>query len=368
MRARAREVLRDAHPLAWLLLLAVALFSIQPFRYDPKFLLFFTLRYALFVPAILWGLALLVLCCAVWARKKMSMSKEGANSFAPGTSILKSRLAQGSYWRDFFWSYWAIFLILDCHFLVKVSIHAINPRLFDSVLEIYDRWLFFGHDPVHFFLGLAKGRPLLLHAIDTIYNAVYYFTFMVSVPALALLAPKRRQRLSFAIAYSLIWIVGGAMYVALPSWGPTFCDHKPFEEALRFMPTVNYVQGIMAKGLTQLLDDPYASRTLSFGGVAAFPSLHIAVMTVFTLMSMKVSKVWGSFNLAVAACMFVGSMVTGYHYLSDGIAGIVLGSASVVLALRWADFFIGDSQGLSAGTTIIDHGPAPGEVDSRGFK
>src|SRR5687767_13728623 len=62
-------------------------------------------------------------------------------------------------------------------------------------------------------------------------------------------------------------------------------------------------------------------------GIGAFPSLHVAFqMYVFLWMR----RLWtcGEVLFAVFVfAMFLGSMITGWHYLVDGLAGMVMAYA-----------------------------------------
>ena len=58
--------------------------------------------------------------------------------------------------------------------------------------------------------------------------------------------------------------------------------------------------------------------------MAAFPSLHVAFQTLVFLWMRRVWR-WGEIVFGVfAVAILIGSLVTGWHYLIDGIAGIAL--------------------------------------------
>jgi hypothetical protein len=333
-RGSLRRALLRAHPLAYLALLAVALFSLQPFRYHPAMMA------QLFVhAAALPGLGLGLACAALaalWAmlRGEIKPGAKRDSGFFRGrlsASVLATRL----YWSDWIWTLAVTSLIMTLHFLVKISIHAINPRLFDAVLATYDRGLGLGHDPVALLLSLLEPFPWILRFLDFAYGFAYFATVVISGPALAFLVPARKDRLAFAAAFNLLWIVGAVFYVAFPSWGPAFSNHDAFAAAQAHMPVTRWGQGELAKELWGLLSDPYGQRPYGFGGVAAFPSLHIAVITLLTLCSWRAWKSWGLVNAGIAVVLFIGSMVTGYHYLFDSLAGIVIAAAALLLADRW---------------------------------
>ena len=72
-------------------------------------------------------------------------------------------------------------------------------------------------------------------------------------------------------------------------------------------------------------------------GVAAFPSLHVAFQTLVFLWMRRVWRagqiIFGVFVVAI----LIGSLVTGWHYLIDGIAGIALAALCYwIFAIRLA--------------------------------
>jgi membrane-associated phospholipid phosphatase len=154
-------------------------------------------------------------------------------------------------------------------------------------------------------------------------------------------SPTRVLRVAAVTGFCLLWVAGGLLYVAFPSWGPVYTRPAHFELALQSMPITVHVQTELYRELKALFDDPTGPRPIRYGGVAAFPSLHLAVVALFVLASWKVSRAWGGLNLAIWVTLFAGSMLTGYHYLSDSLAGAVLGAACYLGALRWARWALG---------------------------
>jgi len=145
-----------------------------------------------------------------------------------------------------------------------------------------------------------------------------------------------RSSASGTTAFCLLWVVGGLLYVSFPSWGPVFIHPHFFERTLQSMPITVYVQQELFQELKGVLYNPLGARSIRFGGVAAFPSLHLAVISLFTAASRKVNRYWFAFNLVVAVAMFFGSLLTGYHYLFDSLAGVAVGLICYHYSRRWA--------------------------------
>lgn len=269
------------------------------------------------------------------------------------TSVVVSRGRQGKLRSRLLWtarSALLLILVMPVHFLLKSFIHLINRRVWDLQLLEIDRWFLFGRSPSIFFVELFN-HALLLSVLDWIYSFLYYFVLFISVGVL-LVVPHMRVRLTFVAAYSSMWITGMVLYLALPSWGPVFVWSEIFETCLVHMPRTVSVQSVLFEEISSLVRDPLAPRVVRFGCVAAFPSLHVAVVTLFTLASRHVSRRWFYGNALLTMLMLLGSVITGYHYLIDGLAGIVL---TVILWFGWGALY-----GLRADEAGLREGRAEG--------
>ncbi len=349
-------LLLRAHPVAWILLVAVGLFALLPFRYSTR---------ALFSE---WAFAILPVTAAQLAAVAMlalggvvlrALREDGPAPFRRrlGMALAESPLGRPKLGEDTAWFLLALSVTLTAHFFVKISIHAINSRLFDVTLATYDRALSLGGNPAVFLSSLCASHPWVLHSMDVLYTPIYFGVYLTLVPVLALLLPRRTQRLTFAIAYLLIWILGALLYLAFPSWGPVFTEHRAFLSALSHMPLTSAVQNELAMELDGLLSNPYGPRPTRYGGVAAFPSLHLAVVTVFAWCIRPLGRLASVVALMLVLGMTVGSLITGYHYLSDGLAGVILGVGCCLLGRRWAEAFVLGNEELAVAG--VSPGAAP---------
>lgn len=218
--------------------------------------------------------------------------------------------------------------VFSVHFLLKSFIYLVNPRTWDRFLWEADRVLHLGLSPSLLLTGLFTNGTALAF-LDIVYSNLYFLILVVSVPALLVLPPPNR-RMAFLAAYVFVWIAGSVLYLAFPSWGPVFVVSDVFAETLRHMPATVRVQAALFGEISSLVRAPLAPRFIRLGCVAAFPSLHLAVVTVFAVGSRWVSRVWFLASLVVVLLMLIGSVVTGYHYLVDAWAGIALGAGACV--------------------------------------
>jgi membrane-associated phospholipid phosphatase len=87
----------------------------------------------------------------------------------------------------------------------------------------------------------------------------------------------------------------------------------------------------------------------------AFPSSHVAVATVQTILAFRWSTRTGLLLCALTSCLGIGAVYGGFHYGVDVLAGALLGLA-IGLALLFAhhDSFAGPLASVAATMPIVD--------------
>lgn len=224
-------------------------------------------------------------------------------------------------------------LFIHTYGWIKLSVPLLHPALFDQELWQVGRLLLFGHAPTEFFLTLFSARPVL-RAIDWTYANVFFASTFVATAFFGS-SPSRRLRIAFMDANTALWIIGAWVYVAVPSLGPAYrfpAMYLPYHEllvntqALQRLLMTNYQNVLaIARGV------PRPVHVLF--GVAAFPSLHVAFQMLVFFWVRRLWP-WGQMVFGIfAGVILIGSIVTGWHYLVDGLAGIFLGW--VCYAISW---------------------------------
>lgn len=209
---------------------------------------------------------------------------------------------------------------------IKLVVPIVHPTLFDEALWNLDQLLCFGIAPALFVLDLF-GHPAVLRAVDWSYANIFAASIIVG-GAYFLSDPSRRIRIAFANGYALLWLSGAWLYMLVPSLGPAyrFPDiWMPHGESLR---TTQRFQALLMRNYQNVLrawyGQAHGSVSIMFG-IGAFPSLHVAFQT-YVFLWMR--RLWTSgevlFGIFVVVIL-LGSMITGWHYLIDGIAGLLLG-------------------------------------------
>jgi hypothetical protein len=207
---------------------------------------------------------------------------------------------------------------------IKLATPILHPRLFDQQLWNLDRILCFGYSPNIFLLTLFS-KPEALQVIDWIYA----IGFLGSVNVIGIYfasAPDHRLRIAFMNSNALLWLVGAWLYVAVPSLGPAYRFPEVWLPMAKLLERTQHFQRLLMSNYKALLlapqKNPQAINILF--GVAAFPSLHVAFQVLAFCWMRRLTK-WGGIVFgSFAIFIFIGSIVTGWHYLIDGIAGGVL--------------------------------------------
>jgi hypothetical protein len=229
-------------------------------------------------------------------------------------------------------------LVVVTYGWIKLVVPIYHPPLLDQQLWNLDQMLAFGLSPNILLLDLFH-RPLLLHAIDWLYANVFFVSSMIAF-AYFLSEPSRRVRVAFANGNAALWIVGAWLYLLVPSVGPAYRFPDLWlahETALR---QTQSFQALLMRNYQNVLRaaagrQPTAPIRIVFG-IAAFPSLHVGFQAyVFFWMR----RIWTSGEVLFALftlTIFLGSMVTGWHYMIDGLAGAALAFACYAFSARAA--------------------------------
>ncbi len=220
-------------------------------------------------------------------------------------------------------------LMVHTYFWIKLVIPVIHPRLYDQELWDLDQALFFGYSPNILFLNVFSA-PTVLHVIDWAYARIFFVSMTVAF-VFFLSAPNRRLRVAFSTGNTFMWIIGAWLYMLVPSLGPAFRFPDVW---IPLASTLEITQNFQALLMRNYRNVQQAKEFSLMFGIAAFPSLHVAFQT-FAFLWMRRLWIYGQIVFGVFAfVILIGSVVTGWHYLIDGIAGIVLAVSCYWIASR----------------------------------
>jgi hypothetical protein len=214
----------------------------------------------------------------------------------------------------------AIFSVLSAHVYgwIKLSVPLLNRNLFDPQLWQIDAAIFGGHSPNIFFLTLFGGA---LRFFDFTYANVFLASIWFA-GIYFLSDPDRRVRIGFMNSNTLLWIVGAWLYVLVPSLGPAYRFPQIWIPLAAMLPETQALQRILMHNYQNIFRAGAPINVLY--GVAAFPSLHVAFEFLVWLWLRKLWKPGAILFAIFSVIIFIGSIVTGWHYLIDAIAGLAL--------------------------------------------
>jgi hypothetical protein len=201
----------------------------------------------------------------------------------------------------------------------KVMLPIASPFWADSLLAHWDEILFRVDPWILFYRFFGWAAPAVDRAYIT-WAPLKFGTFL----ALAF-APESGRKSRALVAYFLLMAVVAIGQFGLSSAGPVFYQQLGLGMRFAHMPIEPWV----AETRAYLWRDHLRVGGEIGGGISAMPSLHVAG-------ALWIALVWASFSRRLGYAGFiyfgliaVGSVLLGWHYAVDGIAGIA------ITALAW---------------------------------
>jgi hypothetical protein len=219
------------------------------------------------------------------------------------------------------------FLLMQALSGYKLAIPRVQPFAWDDAFIRLDQWLHFGTDP-WILLHPVLGTPRITWLLDRLYYA--WFPIVTIGFLLFGWCGTVRQRSRFLSVFTGTWIILGiGVAMAFSSVGPCFYGalsggSDPFAPLMAYLERVDEQHGLTALAVQDALWSNYEARgTLLHRGIAAMPSLHVAMPTLFTLAALQHNR-WLATTFALYTfAILVGSVHLGWHYAVDGYASIV---------------------------------------------
>lgn len=210
----------------------------------------------------------------------------------------------------------------------KQAIPVFQPFAWDAPLMQLDRVLHMGHDPWEILHPLL-GYPFVTSALDFL----YYIWFPVEVIVLFLIAwaPNREYRGQFLLTFFSLWIVlGTIMATAFSSAGPVYYGRvtglaDPYVPLMDYLNRVDSVRPLTALDVQAHLWNGYSSGAMHLiEGIAAMPSLHVAIPVLYALAAWKLDYRLGILFGVYALLIFLGSVHLAWHYAVDGYVTLLI--------------------------------------------
>jgi len=220
-------------------------------------------------------------------------------------------------------------LVMGTFTSVKNMLPQLAPYSWDAYFANLDATLHFGADPWRYLEPLIA-NSWSLHAVESFYFTAWMLALGI-VPAIIAFSPRFVPiRLRFFLTYILCWIVIGNVLAGIfMSAGPVYFGDVAGDVA-RFKPLSDHL--VTHSGTFLSAFD--IQRSLWFvhergmselgSGISAFPSMHIAMATLWVIVGFHAGRRFGVAALTFLAAIETAAVALGWHYAVDGYASIVL--------------------------------------------
>jgi len=187
-----------------------------------------------------------------------------------------------------------------------------DGRYFDDLIIRVEQALFGGMPSSDWAASLPH-----LWISEPLHAAYLSYYFIIFVPPLVLFLRGRREAFrEGAFALMLAFFVHYLFFIYFPVQGPRYLFPAP--------------GGELANGVIYQL----THRALEAGSAqgAAFPSSHVGVSIAQTLIMWRLLPRLAPVLMVLTVALAAGAVYGGFHYLTDAIAGMLLGMIAVLAA------------------------------------
>lgn len=197
---------------------------------------------------------------------------------------------------------------------LKSMIPSLVPFWADAALAVTDRALFIDQQ------ALALLLAPILPALGLFYG-LWHVAHLGGLLWVLHWRDERRGR--HIISFMLTWSIGMAAAYVFSSMGPIFTG--------RFDPAIAPES---VRRTAAFLWNNYQSGSAAIGGgISAFPSMHVAIAAWLAIVLRD--RGWPGLGVAYLVAIFVCSIILGWHYAVDGVAGVAIALLADRMARAW---------------------------------
>ncbi len=214
-------------------------------------------------------------------------------------------------------TYGMCFIIAIVMLIVETGAFTTPFHLQDNVIYLLDKMVGFN---LLTFINHTYQYPWLI----TIANAAYYLLFpaIMIVPIILALLKDERQVYTYVYAYIISCLIGFAIYYFFPSSDPANVFHS------KYLPA-----GAEHVVLQFRLDHHYNAAGYFRAGYVGLPSFH----TIWSVLIACVTyhRKYLFYPIAFfSSAVIASTLILGWHFLMDDIAGIIVALISFYLAKK----------------------------------
>lgn len=211
------------------------------------------------------------------------------------------------------------------------SIKSAFPEVISYYADHYffsaDRWLLLGNDAWRIAHNLVP-------EIKSSWVDIFYFWTWIPLsslpPFFLLLFDRNRERVARYILLFLCssFVLGNALALVGLSVGPVYYDAYYGVSAFQALSDALAASGVRESHVGQIQQYLgalfYENDQHSMSEIAAFPSVHVSAIMVAVLYAVERSRIIGAVMVLYAAIIWFLSVYSGYHWMVDGLASILL--------------------------------------------
>jgi hypothetical protein len=210
----------------------------------------------------------------------------------------------------------------------KVMLPIASPFWADPLLANLDHAIF-GSDPWILAQRLFGWAEPAIDSTYVTWAPVKFATFV-----LVLVMPETRTKARIFVTYFMMMAAVAVGQYILSSAGPVFFQQFGFGPRFSQLALQPWV--VAAK--SYLWQDYLKAGGDIGGGISAMPSLHVAGALWVALAGYSYDRRIGVVGFAYFAIILIGSVLLGWHYAVDGIAGALITALAWLAAPKVADW------------------------------
>jgi hypothetical protein len=209
---------------------------------------------------------------------------------------------------------------------VKTLLNDVLPFTWDTTFMEFGRELHFGQHPWQW---LDIENPAVTRLLESAY--AFWGVLLVAVPfAVVLRRPRSTARSRFLISMILVFILlgniaAGAFMSAGPFWFElTGAKRNDYAGLFAYLTQVDPNGDFSAITFQRYLWEAYIKGATQIGtGISAFPSIHVAVATLYAVHAWPLGRLPRIAAAAYLLVIMVGAVHLGWHYSLDCYAGLI---------------------------------------------